>query len=132
MCACVIRFDTWALQLHEGFNLLFYGLGSKKRLLEVRDGQWWWWLLSWACFGRRHLSHTQSCSDTTQSFCASASSSACVVVVNGYVPSVSIHEVLSMISSKVGVTLCEVARVDKGLAFVNKGCWYLCWVSPGV
>lgn len=29
------RFPLWSLQLREGFNLLFYGLGSKRKLLQV-------------------------------------------------------------------------------------------------
>jgi len=83
------QFPRWRFRLRNGFNMMFYGLGSKKWLLER---------------------FVQYLDDGT------AESAGDVIVVNGFSPNLSIREILNIISKKLvkrtlkGKTNVEQAR----------------------
>ena len=91
------RFPLWSLQLREGFNLLFYGLGSKRKLLQVRDRSA---CSARVCVWRLGDDHAASVARCPQTFAAEAAGQHPVIEVNGYMPWFSMKNLLQTISSK--------------------------------
>ncbi|KAJ9077244.1 Origin recognition complex subunit 2 [Entomophthora muscae] len=88
-------FPQWRFEIDQGFNLLFYGYGSKRNTLEQ--------------FAREHLINSEVSKERSK-----------VVVINGYFPDLTIRSILTTIAiDSIGLSYCSITKPMEAVAAIR-------------
>ncbi len=111
------RFDAWRLQLHEGFNLLLYGYGSKRGVVEEFLHSVWCAalaaVLGWGC----------ACVTYACLVCVTRSSavdpSCAVIVANGANSGCSVRQIADLVCRRVVASTAKFPSLAEQCRFIS-------------